>query len=117
MKKFSIIGATVLVVAAAGIFYFRNPAPSCSSAEVERLTVEILGEQLKIPGSLSLTNIIEKSGGFFGVNRVCEADIQGIQGGTEMFGVKLNRVRYTSSVTQDTRRVYVTAKLAAFSDN
>lgn len=118
MGKALIWGAVAFVAASTvGVLYFKNPSPPCSDQEVTELTIQVLGQQLKIPGKLSLSNIIEKSGGFFGTEHVCEADIQGIDGDFGFLGVKFNRVRYTSSVTQDSHRLYVTAKIANFADN
>lgn len=115
MAKLAILGGLAAFALAGGaVLYFKNPAYSCSNPEVTSLAVNILGTQMKIPGNLSLTNIVQKSGGFFGNGYVCEAEIEGVEGDTTLFGTKLNRVRYTSQVTQDTHRVYVTAQLAAF---
>ena len=101
----------------------RNQAPSCIDSRTKSLVIKILHDQFHMLGDLSLKNIRVLSGSLFGTGWKCEAQIAGITDSSDnqsmlaalkLLGMKFDQVRYDSTVTADTHRQYVTARLVPF---
>jgi len=98
-------------IAAFGIVSVLPTVPSCTDRRTIELVLQVLRDQLAVPGNLSLANIRVRSGWLFGREWACAAEVDGISGPTSLAGVKFNQVTYTSEITADTRRLYVTARM------
>lgn len=113
--KWVLIGATLAAVAIGGAAISTvRLVPSCTDGRTTALVVKILSDELHVPGHLALHNIRVLSGSMLSGHWDCEAEVHGITGPDTAFGVKFNQVRYSSQVTADTHRQYVTARIVPF---
>jgi hypothetical protein len=99
-------GALALLVVS--IVVYRNEAvpPDCSSQATVDLVKKILIEQFKLSNDIQLANIRTSRGGLLASRFECDGTVQARSGGLE-----LRPVRYTSEITEDSHRHYVTAQV------
>jgi hypothetical protein len=112
MKRFMLSAVAGLALA----FYMSlSPTPSCTAPETLGLVKTILSDQLGLGTEISVQNVRVTSGNIFSRRYECDAEVSGLAGATaeagKMFGVSLKWVHYTSEITADTGRQYVTARL------
>jgi hypothetical protein len=115
MKTSVLIGLRIalafLVVCGAAFVFLWVPTPGCDDQRTRELVLQILRDQFHISGELLLQNIRTESGGVFAKRHECAAEVQGINGPASVLGLRFNQVYYTSEVTEDTQRQYVTARM------
>lgn len=105
------IALAVLVVCGGAFLFLWVPVPSCDDQRTTKLVLQILRDQLHISGELSLRDIRTESGGVLTKKYECAADVHGISEPSGVLGLRFNQVYYTSEVTEDTHRQYVTARM------
>jgi hypothetical protein len=85
--------------------------PNCTDQRTTDLVVQILRDQLGIKGDLSLHNVRQVSGGFFQQRYTCVPKLSGAGDENSLLTLTAKQVTYTSELTADTKRHYVTARL------
>lgn len=95
-----------------GVYAYRLQAvpPDCSSPATISLVRQILIGQFKYQRLIRIANIRTSQGGMFAPRFECDASIEGDLSGQSFGGVAVGAVHYTSEITEDTHRHYVTAK-------
>ena len=85
--------------------------PACSDRPTTNLVKKILVEQFKYPVSIKIDNVRTSQGSLFGNRFECDASIEGDLSAQTFLGVEMHAVHYTSEITEDTHRQFVTAQL------
>jgi hypothetical protein len=93
------------------VFFTGVPVPGCTDHRTVELALQILRDQLHISGDLSLQHIRTESGGIFAHKYECAADVRGITKPSNLLDLQYTQIYYTSEVTEDTHRHYVTARM------
>lgn len=110
MKYALLASVAVCIVGFVAFSVLRNPARPCDDGAVLDVVRQIMTQQLGVTGTPALRNIRVIAGGAFDRRYECQAEANGIDE-PSLFGVAITQVRYTSEVTEDTRRIYVTARM------
>jgi hypothetical protein len=99
-----------LLSGGAYVYWAQTVPPSCSSQTTTNLVKKILVEQFSYPANIEISNIRTTLGGLFASRFECDATIDGDLSGQAFGGLEMRAVHYTSEITEDTHRHYVTAK-------
>jgi hypothetical protein len=110
--KLLMLSVVVLILLGAGVFLYREQAvpPDCSNIATIDLVRQILIGQFKYPVRVQIANIRTTQGGLFTPRFECEATIEGDLSAQSFLGFEMRAVHYTSEITEDTHRHYVTAQ-------
>lgn len=108
--RFGLLAVAVLGIGA-WFYHASYVPPDCSSEATLDLVKKILTKQFKLPSDIHIVNIRTVSGGLFARRFECDATVTGDLSGLTFLGVAPNGVHYTSEITEDTRRHYVTARV------
>lgn len=118
MKLF-IWSVVMLAVLSTGVYLYRAQTvpPDCSNIATIDLVRQILVGQFKYPTQIQIANIRTTQGGFFAARYECDATVVGDLSEQSFLGVEMRAVHYTSEITEDSHRHYVTAKPQALVKN
>lgn len=108
--RFGLLAIAVLGLGA-WFYYASYVPPDCSSKATLDQVKKILTEQLKLPSDIRIMNIRTVAGGLFAHRFECDAAVTGDLSELTVLGIAPNGVHYTSEITEDTRRHYVTARV------
>jgi hypothetical protein len=101
----------ILVGAAAIIASQIRLVPGCTNHNTIDLVRSIITNQFKLPHDVKLSNIRTISGWYFGSRYECAAELSSDDPSFKLLKYVANQVTYSSEITDDTHRQYVTAKL------
>jgi hypothetical protein len=102
----------ILALVGVGGYLYRSATvpPDCGDAATLGLVRTILVKQFDFPKEIQIINIRTVTGGLFATRFECDATVEGVPDTETLLGFAPKGVHYTSEITEDTHRHYVTAQ-------
>jgi hypothetical protein len=77
----------------AALYFYRNAPPTCDSERALDRISEVLRDDFHLD-SILVNNVSTVSGGFFGDNQDCSAEVAEIRGGVDASDMRWREIRY-----------------------